>query len=288
MTHKFALILGSTKSGTTSLFKYLNNHPEICGSKLKETRFFLNTSTDNLNSYLKFFTRDVNEKILLEATPVYFEKEIYAQNIYDLLNNYDLKLIVILRNPIDRFISWYKFSKQDGRISDQMSFEKYFNLNFSFLGKDGPQHLKALTTGNYSIQLDCYYKYFEKSNFKILYLEDLVSNQVKILNEICEFLNIDNKFYTKTNKTNFNKTSQYKYPFLNKKYKKFKRHIREITVNSKIRDRLKFISKKIDFIYTLFNKKQDVNNLVNIDKTTLKKLRLYYQQELVKYKRRKY
>lgn len=287
MTYKFALIIGSTKSGTTSLFKYLTNHPEICGSRLKETRFFLNKSSDNLNSYLKYFEGATNEKILLEATPVYFDNEIYAENIYKSLNKDDLKLIVILRNPIDRFISWYKFSKQDGRISEDMSFEHYFTMNLSSLGKDAPQHFKALITGTYSIQFDYYYKYFKKSNFHILYFDDLITNQAKTLNEICKFLKIDKTFYTENSNINYNKTTKFKYPLLNKNYKKFKRFIREITLNKRIRKGLKFISKKIDLLYALINK-EDVKAEVNIDENTLEKLRLYYQKELVKYIRREY
>src|SRR5690606_352800 len=112
------------KSGTTSLFKYLSQHPEISFAKGKEPKYFsfkdisldfkgnktvLNqirrSTVQNTYEYKSMFS-EINTKYIGEATPDYLHFFPAAKNIFEF--NPDMKLIVILRNPIERTYSDWK------------------------------------------------------------------------------------------------------------------------------------------------------------------------------------
>ena len=115
------LIIGPPKSGTTFLFQILKTHPEIWGSNIKETRYFSPLLKDNkikrIDHYLKFFKHYNNEKIIMEATPGYFfgEKH-FVKQIKDILG--DLKIIIILREPVSRLFSSYKLKIRFNRLNE--------------------------------------------------------------------------------------------------------------------------------------------------------------------------
>lgn len=76
--HRYLIIAGTTKAATTSLFNYLADHPEICASNVKETRFFLDADyplpakyrfEDGLDKYELYFVHCSASHIRMEATP---------------------------------------------------------------------------------------------------------------------------------------------------------------------------------------------------------------------------
>ena len=116
------IIIGSPKSGTTSLFNYLIQHPDIVGITRKEPHFFNISYSKNLNWYKMYFptkSQLISNKITGEATPSYFIDPFVPKRIFSVLP--DIKLILLLRNPIDRSFSHYKHSFKDG--FENLSFE---------------------------------------------------------------------------------------------------------------------------------------------------------------------
>lgn len=83
MAYKHAVIAGVNKCGTTSVFRYLADHPEVCGSSIKELRFFLQESYDESKStieeYRSHFASIKSGDVLLEASPSYFRGERTSQ-----------------------------------------------------------------------------------------------------------------------------------------------------------------------------------------------------------------
>ena len=123
------LIIGSAKAGTTSLHYYLNQHPEIYMTAVKEPRFFAlegknlnfsgpdkdiinSTSVTTYEEYIALFEEVSSEKAIGETSPLYLYSEKAIQRIHHYLP--DVKLIVILRNPIDRAFSCYTHLLREG------------------------------------------------------------------------------------------------------------------------------------------------------------------------------
>ena len=123
------LIIGAAKSGTSSLYAYSKQHPEIYMSSLKEPRFFafegekvdfcgpgsdvFNQETiTNLEAYRALFNRVSDEKAIGEASPAYLCVPKAAECIYHYIP--DVKLIVILRQPAERAYSSFLHTVRAG------------------------------------------------------------------------------------------------------------------------------------------------------------------------------
>src|SRR5690606_33886153 len=108
------IIVGAQKAGTTSLFHYLSEHPQIISPYKKEVHYFdggLNPEIDTFKKgekwYRSNFPRKPKSKSIktFEASPLYLFNPLAPQRIKDLLPN--VKLIILLRDPVERAISQY-------------------------------------------------------------------------------------------------------------------------------------------------------------------------------------
>ena len=171
--------IGAMKARTSWLYEILMSHPEICMSKYrKEVMFFDNNYHKGLDWYEKFFPKSNNQyKYLGEFSPTYFNNKNVPKRIKETYKNSSPKFIVILRDPVKRAYSSYKFAIQRKNISE--SFYDFFNNN-SIL------YEKSL----YSQILNYWFKYFPKEQFLILFLEEYHKNPDKFLSQISDFLNI--------------------------------------------------------------------------------------------------
>ena len=121
------LIVGAAKCGTSSLHNYLNQHPDIfmpsynkLGMKVKEPRFLIKDLVKNrlpngvwsFEEYKSLFTDVKNAKLVGESTVLYlYYYEHAIKNIKHYLGK-DVKIIIMLRNPIDRAYSAYSFASR--------------------------------------------------------------------------------------------------------------------------------------------------------------------------------
>jgi hypothetical protein len=204
------IIIGAQKSGTTSLFNLLGQHPQIELSVVKQVRYFdggLDPDFDNFKQgidwYRSFFPLQSNLADLGamtgEASPMYLFHPLVPERIYNALPN--VKLIVILRNPTQRAISHYfhalKAEEEDLPILEALQAEEerlklsYENLDyrsFSFT-----RH-SYKTRGQYFEQLERFYRFFDEENLFIVEFEELFLNLDDTLLDIFKFLSIDKKF----------------------------------------------------------------------------------------------
>ncbi|QIR37171.1 sulfotransferase family protein [Tolypothrix sp. PCC 7910] len=106
------LITGFMKSGTTSLYSYLSSHPQILPAVDKALRFFTDFLDQGLDWYLAHFPAILDSRNYLtgEATPIYINFTSLASKIYDCFPN--IKLIILLRHPVQRAISSYYHQHQ--------------------------------------------------------------------------------------------------------------------------------------------------------------------------------
>jgi hypothetical protein len=268
---KSLFIIGATKSGTTSLFKYLAEHKEISSSLHKEIRYFLNkdfpakTTFGNYDSksieeYLKLFPKS---RYFLDASPDYIHDLSSAEKIYE--NFPDAKIILILRDPVERIYSWYRFELQNGEIGD-ISFEEYLEI-------DKNSKFSRVEQGLYSKYILKYLEYFPKENFLTIFTKDLKEKPENTLQEICSFLEIEN-IYLNYNFKIHNKTETMRSPKLHLLFRNIKRFIRKNFRNmagyEKIRD---FINREYEKINVKDERKIPISN-----KTYLE-LQKYYSDE---------
>ena len=133
MTPTILLIAGQAKAGTTSLFNWMSQHPNISSGNLKELRFFLDENYplsspgrftgDNLCEYFEMFDKPLKE-VLLDASPDYFSCDLPLQ-VPQIHKN--AKAIIIIRDPVSRMVSAYRFFKARGRVPMSMSFDEYIS-----------------------------------------------------------------------------------------------------------------------------------------------------------------
>src|SRR2546426_4563833 len=123
------LVIGAPKAGTTSLFSYLGRHPDICPSKTKEVGFFLRLRRgEGLDSaeqtYREEFRQYAGQRYRLEATPAYcYAGEPVIKGIQGLLKG--PRIILSLREPIERLWSAYTFQRSKGKLGNVRDFETY-------------------------------------------------------------------------------------------------------------------------------------------------------------------
>lgn len=209
MTMPNFLIIGAAKSGTTSLYLYLQQHPQIYMSPNKEPSFFayegqqidlqwwgnpptpiLQSITD-LASYQALFQSVSDERAVGEASTYYLYNSRAPARIHHYIP--DVKLIVILRHPADRAFSQYVFLKQLGRESCS-TFEEALQEEASRMAANWAWDYSYRDMGFYSVQLKRYMERFEPAQIKIFLYEELSHNAPSLLKKTFNFLEVDESF----------------------------------------------------------------------------------------------
>lgn len=191
------VIVGAQRSGTTYLSKIIDEHPEICLAKpiKPEPKFFLREEYELGKEFYfkKYFSQKNNSiKSFVEKSTSYYEFEIVPKRIKNLFPN--AKIIFLLRNPVQRALSNYFFSKNNGL--ETRSLEEVFLLE-----KKAPKYNSEISTnpfnylqrGEYAKYIEIYYKYFDTKDVKILFFNDLIGNKEKIKELYC-FLEVNDNF----------------------------------------------------------------------------------------------
>lgn len=190
MTPDF-LIIGAQKSGTTSLFKALASNRGIFMPQEKEVQFFNrdNFFYQGIEAYEEVFFRKKRDDIIGEASPQYLANKIAAERITTLCPG--TKIIVILRNPVDRAYSHYRMTYRRGRTTN--TFEEDIAKRFikPYGTPENPDMDRDyLLLGEYGRQLLWYKKYFKKRSIKVIFLDSFENNPGLVLEELQNLLGI--------------------------------------------------------------------------------------------------
>jgi hypothetical protein len=225
------IIGGTGRAGTTALFRYLGDHPQVCISAKKEVRFF--TSSENvlnpkdsrtiiteadLLEYASYFSHCSTDMLVrVEASPNYlYGGPVVAGNIKTYLP--DARLVFILRNPATRFIALYTSLPNMHPLLRGMGFEEFVQIatsvhTSSCRGIDGElleQIRRIYRFGRYSDYLGDYMTRFQKERIGIFFFEDLVANTAGFVDGVCRFIGIDPSFYRGYEFRAENRTRRYK------------------------------------------------------------------------------
>lgn len=200
------IILGAAKSGTTALYHYLKQHPQIYLSPVKETEFFafegeeLNfqgpkdlprLSITTLADYQAQFEGVERETAIGEASPVYLYSSKASQRIHNYLP--DAKLIVILRNPIERAYSQFLMFVRDNR-EPLTDFMQAVNEEETRIKQNWAWGWHYLQVGLYHQQLTRYFDLYQPEQIKIYLYEELKNDPNYIVKDIFNFLEVEPNF----------------------------------------------------------------------------------------------
>jgi len=264
--YNYLIIAGISKAGTTSLFDYLVAHPEVEGSSIKQTFFFLDKDLQkelNLNllyDYEKgldqfenfFHELHPQTKYRIEATPDYLYSLGTPNRLADFFKIYSGKVLIILRNPVSRFNSFYYFGKQQGLIPENMSYETFYQQAKEYTENKNPC-LMAYKTGFYAQYLKTYQDKFEEG-LEVIFFEDLKNDPKGLMQGICSFLGISSDFYENYKFEISNPTVKVKYRVLAKIYGGLRQFYLDYFFKMKAgNDFARFLKKSITPIYRKLN-----------------------------------
>lgn len=181
------IIFGAIKSGTGALYQYLQHHPEIFMSSVKEPRYFTKGNEsfnkknykENINEYLRYFDGVKKEKAIGEASSNYINSQIAAVRIKNLLP--DVRLIASLRNPVDRAVAHYRMMNRNVEVLDIENIRKGKEKGWA-------------TTSLYYNKLKLYFELFQEEQIKILIVEHWKKDVANTLKELYTFLDVNENY----------------------------------------------------------------------------------------------
>lgn len=219
------IIAGVNKAATTSLFTYLGMHPEICASSIKETHYFMPLAYGEplppIETYAAYFKHCSGQRYRMEASPRYiFGGNIVAKEIRRALP--DARIIFVLRQPIDRMVSYFRHMENDGEVPGRVSCDEYARRAIEELpaavakanGKAIPVYqesifVRGLAQGFYADYLKDWYEVFGDS-IRIVFFDNLSRDPSRVVKQLCGWLGLDTSVYEGAEFTQENRTMRHK------------------------------------------------------------------------------
>lgn len=210
MTMPNFLIIGAAKAGTTALYSYLNQHPQIYMSPQKEPHFFAfegeevnfgGTAGDrewlnraaitDFETYRKQFQAPSKQIAIGEASALYLYIPKAAERICHYIP--DVKLIAILRNPVDRAYSAFLYQIRDA-LEPITDFAQALREEETRIQNNWVPIYYYQQMGFYYTQLKRYFDMFNREQIRVYLYEDFSTNPSSILQDIFRFLGVDDTF----------------------------------------------------------------------------------------------
>ena len=203
------LIIGTQRGGTTSLYNYLNECPRIAPATLKEVHFFDTNFQKGVAWYRaqfplslkKYPGGDRNKQALItgEASPYYLFHPHAPARVAQVVPS--VKLIALLRNPVERAYSHYCFEVEMGH--EKLSFEEALAQEEARTQEESAriivderyhsynhQHYTYLARGIYADQLERWLKVFPKEQLLVIKSEDFYGDPTASIQQVLKFLDI--------------------------------------------------------------------------------------------------
>jgi hypothetical protein len=212
-----AIIAGVNKAGTTSLFVSLSGHRDVAPAAVKETRYFLPVRWDQplepASVYESYFADAPPRKVRLEATPSYFYGGAAMADAMHEVCGDDLRVIVVLREPISRFWSFFNYQKARLRIPEDMSGEEYLAESDRMTDTDfrDPSNERwfAFRGGCYADWLPAWQERFGE-RLAVVWFEELMSETGRVLDAVARFLDVDPAGYASHEVASENRTTGFR------------------------------------------------------------------------------
>jgi sulfotransferase family protein len=197
------IVIGAAKAGTTALYWYLAEHPEVFMSPVKETNYFAygldaqgqllygdpdvhRFPVKSLDDYERLFADAGGAVAIGEASPIYLESPQAAARIRQLLPH--TKLICILRHPVDRAYSDYQmYLLRRGRRFDPA---RELTVTSAWARPDS----RWMQVSRYHAQLQRYFDAFPPGQIQVILFDDLKRGALQVVQSVYRFLGVDSAF----------------------------------------------------------------------------------------------
>lgn len=191
MTVPNFLIIGAAKAGTSSLYRYLEQHPDVFMSPIKETNYFVFQTIGDLygrefrfpvrttEDYRQLFEGVASERAIGEASPLYLSYPEVAARIHHSLP--DVRVLAILREPAERAVSAYAMRRrkgwEQGEAEDAITPSSHYVQN-----------------GLYHARLKPYFDLFPKEQIHVMLFDDLQKDPLSTVQTFFRFMDVDPRF----------------------------------------------------------------------------------------------
>jgi hypothetical protein len=192
------VIAGVPKGGTTSLFQYLAQHPDVGASTKKELAYFepllYGEPMAPLEAYAREFTHCADARYRMEGTPNYFfGGRAMAVAMRDALP--DCRVVISLREPVQRCWSWYRYVRSRARIPEDMDFGSYLDVceQLHGTGEDDLRRNQPYTGLGGSVYADRLAGWLDVfgDRARIEYFDDLAADPRRCVEGILRWLGLD-------------------------------------------------------------------------------------------------
>ena len=230
-------IVGAQKAGTTSLYRYLVQHPKVKSALIKEIHYFDLNNNKSLTWYKSFFPLKQEGYITGEASPYYMYHPLAIKRIANY--NPDAKIILLLRDPVSRAISHYYHEVRNGR--EELNIKDAFEAEEARLKGEieriktnqnsfNHQRYSYRSRGLYLEQIKEIRKYFDDENIMIIDSEEFFKKTEYTVRQVFKFIGVSNDVKLKTQKR-FNVGNNIKDPYEDKLIEELKVFYKEANLN---------------------------------------------------------
>jgi hypothetical protein len=189
------LVIGAAKSGTTTLFHYLRQHPQLFMPADKEAPFFSNDDRFALGwtaFAAEHFAGAPSGALLGKITPRYLGDPAVPERLARLMP--DVKLLALLRNPIDRAFSKYRLLARKGNetrpfaaiVDEQLAPDALDQARHH----PGPLRSSVVVRGEYARQLEAYLVHFPRERLLVHYTEELETEPQRVIDDVLQHLGL--------------------------------------------------------------------------------------------------
>ena len=195
------IIIGSQKAATSTLHYYLSKNSNIQRPPIKEAQFFNMNYDRGIPYYKSIFPIHKVGKVTFETTPDYLSHPLAPRLCHQLLP--DIKLVVTLRNPVERAFSHFNFVKNYGGEAVDVSFEQGLELEqqriddaLDLMAKDRYNSARLLSrygyrrNGEYASHLKTWLHYYPIDQFYFIDFEDIKNDVNTVMRNLCDFLEL--------------------------------------------------------------------------------------------------
>jgi hypothetical protein len=217
------LLAGMGRAGSSSMFWYLSQHPDVCASRVKEPRYFLPLSEADsdaegvcppIHEYTQLFKHCRSQSYRMEGTPHYFHGgQRLIREIRGVLP--DPRILLTLRDPVQRTWSVYRLAKSILQLPNSLTFEEYLRTCERLYEDRAPRTKDnrpywSIRGGVYADFLPDWLNAFGDDRLRILFFENFIADPAASVADVCRWLGIDDSCVTSFNYSVENRSAPYR------------------------------------------------------------------------------